>query len=151
MKTLTSAQKIAKATKMREYRAAKKSTALVSAKEPTVKNHEASLQATASRMVDDLIKSGVKFVAPKAVAPKAVAPKAVAPKADTRKIFLLVKDNPYRSGSVAEATFELLRKSLTVEKFRANIKDAPAGVYDPSYLTWATQPHGKQPAYIAVK
>ena len=133
MKTLTTKQKAAKAKKMREYRAEKKTTAAVD-----TMLYLASLaeKAGKSQSTNE---------------PKAVAPKAVAPKADDRRITLLTKVNPYRQGTTAEATFELLRKSRTVAAFRAGIKVAHAGTVDPSYLTWATKPHGKQPAYIVVK
>jgi len=138
MKTLTTKQKAAKAKKMREYRAEKKTTAAVD-----TMLYLASLAEKAGK--------SQSTNEPKAVAPKAVAPKAVAPKADDRRITLLTKVNPYRQGTTAEATFELLRKSRTVAAFRAGIKVAHAGTVDPSYLTWATKPHGKQPAYIVVK
>jgi hypothetical protein len=68
---------------------------------------------------------------------------------DTAKITVLVKESPYRPGSKAEVTFKLLKKCRTVGAFREAVKAEP-GVYDPSYLSWTTQPHGKQPALISI-
>jgi hypothetical protein len=153
MKTLTTKQKAAKAKKMREYRAEKKTTAAVDTMLYLASLAEKAGKSQSTNEPKAVAPKAVapKAVAPKAVAPKAVAPKAVAPKADDRRITLLTKVNPYRQGTTAEATFELLRKSRTVAAFRAGIKVAHAGTVDPSYLTWATKPHGKQPAYIVVK
>ena len=48
---------------------------------------------------------------------KAAVKKSVSNEADTRKITLLVKENPKREGSASHKRFELYKKHKTVEAF----------------------------------
>ena len=50
-------------------------------------------------------------------------------KSDDRKIKIVSKENPYREGTKAFATFELLKKSKTVEEFKAGVTDDHAAGY----------------------
>jgi hypothetical protein len=85
--------------------------------------------------------------------PPIPAPKAPVAKkgfADSARIVTLTSTNPYKAGSKAANTFDLLASVGTVGKFKAAVAAAP-GKYDPSYLTWCTAPHGNQPAYISIQ
>jgi hypothetical protein len=70
---------------------------------------------------------------------------------DTAKITILTekKANPYREGSKAYVTFDLLKQSKTAGAFREAAKADPEK-YDITYLTWTTVEHGKQPAYVSL-
>ena len=50
-------------------------------------------------------------------------------KEDTRKITVLSKENPYREGTKAAATFDLIKKSKTVAAFKAGLTDAHSAGY----------------------
>lgn len=114
-----------------------------------------------------------KFAAPAKAAKKSAAVKKVAsekaPKtastprvkfADDLKIKVLATavnkedkadKNPYREGTKARNSFELILKSKTFGEFAAAIAKTKKDVYDAAYiLKWASQPHGKAPAYVAL-
>lgn len=111
-----------------------------------------------------------KFAAPSKTAAKAVAAKAEKPvkaakvakaekPASTRakfaedtKIKLLHKgENPYREGTKARESFELLAKAKTFGEYAAATAKSKKDVYEAGYFAkWASQPHGKAPAYVAV-
>jgi hypothetical protein len=65
------------------------------------------------------------------------------------RIVLLTNTNPYKMGTKAHATFELMRRWSVVSEFKKMVAASPIE-YDPSYLSWAAKPHGNQPAYIKV-
>lgn len=69
---------------------------------------------------------------------------------DGRKIVLIAKTNPHRKGSKTARTFELMKRSATVAEFRARAQRAQGMVY-PSYVAWASKPHGGKPALIRLK
>ena len=67
-----------------------------------------------------------------------------------KRIIPLTDSNPYKPGSKAAITFDLMVQVGTVSAFKAACAAAP-GKYDGSYLSWAQQRHGNQPAYIRVE
>jgi hypothetical protein len=68
-----------------------------------------------------------------------------------REIELLVEQNPYRHGTKAYATFELMRRSKTVGDFHAAVAKSRSNRYVGYYLNWAMRPHGNQPAFVRLK
>lgn len=54
---------------------------------------------------------------------------------DTRKIKILSKENPYRAGTKAAATFDLLKASKTVAAFKAGLTEA----HSAGYLNYAAR------------
>lgn len=70
--------------------------------------------------------------------------------ADERKIVLLTKQNPHQPGSRRAATFEAMKRSATVADFRARVAKSAGRLY-PSYVAWAAQPHGDNPALIELR
>ena len=69
---------------------------------------------------------------------------------DSARIVILAATNPYKTGTKAAATFDLLSRSNTVGQFKIAVATDP-GKYDPSYLTWCAIAHGDQPAYISIE
>lgn len=106
---------------------------LVTPTRVTPPTHDQAMQATASRLAGELM-----------------AKQHGNGKVTTGTITFLTSTNPYKPGTKAAATYELMLENPSVEAFKAACAANP-GKYDPSYLSWATQPHGKQPAYIAIK
>lgn len=116
-----------------------------------------------------------KFAAPAKAAKKSIGTKKVAAEksankdktstprvkfADDLKIKVLAtavnKDdksdkNPYREGTKARNSFDFILKSKTFGEFAAAIAKSKKDVYEAAYiLKWASQPHGKAPAYVAL-
>ncbi len=110
-----------------------------------------------------------KFAAPSTAAKKSVVPAAAAKKTvkaseavekapragrssiteDTTIKILTKEDNPYRDGTKARSSFELLKKSKTFGEYTKLTEKSKADVYEALYFAkWASQPHGKAPAYI---
>lgn len=59
--------------------------------------------------------------------------------------------NPYREGTKARNSFELIKKSATFGDLVKLTEKSKADVYDAAYIVkWASQPHGNAPAYITM-
>lgn len=120
-------------------------------------------------MATEKIITTKKFAAPKNVAAKAVATKsaakaekapkaAKAPKESTRvkfaddlKIKALVKENPYREGTKARNSFDFVLKAKNFGELNKSLSASKKEVYEAAYiLKWASQPHGKAPAYVTL-
>lgn len=73
--------------------------------------------------------------------------------ADDAKITILVKENPYREGTRAHASYEAIKKSKTVGAFKElctgkDTKTGPSPKF--TYLAWSMEPHGETPALVKV-
>ncbi len=72
---------------------------------------------------------------------------------DAAKIVIVIKDNPYREGSRAHASYEAIKKSKTVGAFKTlcaaeDTKTTLAPKF--TYLAWSMVKHGETPALIKV-
>jgi hypothetical protein len=140
---------------------------------PVAETHLTAVLAHCKEKIDMATETAIKtkkFAAPKNAATKSVAKKAAektekAPKAakkaasastrtkftDDLKIKALVKENPYKEGTKARDSFDLILKSKTFGDYAALTEKSKKAVYPAAYFTkWASQPHGKAPAYITL-
>src|SRR5450759_4739085 len=86
----------------------------------TPKKATPKIKAATKAAIDKLNRTPAKATKP------AAPTKEAQPAPDTRKIKILVKENPYRENSKAYVTFELLKKSATVEAFLQSCAKNPS-------------------------
>lgn len=113
----------------------------------------ASAKATAKKtVVEKEVKAPKAEKAVKAAkAPKAEKVARVKYTDDTKIKQLHKGENPYREGTKARNTFDVLAKAKTFGDFVATLAKSKKDVYEAAYFVkWASMPHGKAPAYIAV-
>ncbi len=130
---------------------------LVMATETTVKTKKfaapaVSAKKTAAKSETAAAKSEKPAKATKTAAKPETASVARVKFAEDTKIKVLHKgDNPYRAGTKANSSFDLLVKAKTFGEYAKLTEKSKNEVYDAAYfIKWASQPHGKAPAYIAV-